>query len=62
MPKVPTWSLTLEPSNDIVHELAHLIEPNHTSRFWNIVRCQVPNLEKARAWLKEQGELLEQDL
>lgn len=46
----------------IVHELAHLIEPNHTSRFWNIVRCQVPNLEKARAWLKEQGELLEQDL
>ncbi len=21
----------------IVHELAHLIESNHTSRFWNIV-------------------------
>jgi len=22
----------------VVHELAHLLEPNHTARFWNIVR------------------------
>ena len=44
----------------IVHELAHLIEPNHTPRFWNIVRAQAPTMEKAKAWLKEHGELLEQ--
>ncbi len=44
----------------IVHELAHLIEANHTSRFWNIVRAQTPTMEKAKAWLKEQGQLLEQ--
>jgi len=39
----------------IVHELAHLIESNHTSRFWNIVRTQVPTTEKARIWLREHG-------
>lgn len=44
----------------IIHELAHLIEPNHTPRFWNIVRAQSPTVEKAKAWLKENGQLLEQ--
>jgi len=44
----------------IVHELAHLIEANHTPRFWNIVRTQAPTMEKAKAWLKENGQLLEE--
>ncbi len=44
----------------IIHELAHLIEANHTPRFWNIVRAQAPTMDKARAWLKEHGGLLEQ--
>ena len=44
----------------IVHELAHLIEANHTPRFWNIVRAQTPTMDKAKAWLKEHGQLLEQ--
>jgi hypothetical protein len=46
----------------IVHELAHLIEPNHTPRFWNIVRTQAPTMDKARAWLKAHGQLLEEDI
>ena len=46
----------------IVHELAHLIEANHTPRFWNVVRTQVPRMEKARSWLREHGQLLEQDI
>ncbi len=44
----------------IVHELAHLIETNHTPKFMNIVRAQSPTMEKARDWLKENGQLLEQ--
>jgi len=44
----------------IVHELAHLIEGNHTPRFWNIVYAQTPTMEKAKGWLKEHGQLLEQ--
>lgn len=46
----------------IVHELAHLIEQNHTPRFWNIVRAQAPTMEKAKAWLQKNGALLEQEL
>ena len=44
----------------IVHELAHLMEANHTPRFWNIVRTQAPTMDKAKAWLKEHGQLLEE--
>ncbi|MBA4372968.1 MAG: hypothetical protein C0402_08895 [Thermodesulfovibrio sp.] len=36
------------------------IEPNHTPRFWNIVRTQTPTMEKAKLWLKDHGQLLEQ--
>jgi hypothetical protein len=46
----------------IVHELAHLLEPNHTPRFWNIIRAYITNTEKAKAWLKENGALLELDI
>jgi predicted metal-dependent hydrolase len=46
----------------IVHELAHLIEPNHTPRFWSIVRAGTARVDKAKLWLKEQGQLLEQEL
>jgi predicted metal-dependent hydrolase len=45
----------------IVHQLAHLIEPNHTPRFWNIVSIQVPRFDWAKRWLREHGELLEND-
>jgi predicted metal-dependent hydrolase len=46
----------------IVHELAHLIETNHTSRFWSIVHANSPTMEKAKTWLKEHGQFLEQEL
>jgi predicted metal-dependent hydrolase len=46
----------------IVHELAHLLEPNHTPRFWNIVRAQTPKMDKAKQWLLENGQILDQDI
>lgn len=45
----------------VAHELVHLIENNHTPRFWNILSIQVPNYEKAKNWLKKNGQLLELD-
>jgi predicted metal-dependent hydrolase len=45
----------------IVHELAHLIESNHSAYFWRIVKTNAPDYEKAKDWLKQHGELLEQD-
>ena len=46
----------------IVHELAHLLEANHTPRFWNIVRAKVANSEKAKEWLKSHGQMLEEEV
>ncbi len=46
----------------IVHELAHLLEPNHTPRFWNIVKTQVPQMDRARGWLNEHGQMLEEEI
>lgn len=46
----------------IVHELAHLLESNHTDRFWNIVRASNSTTEKARTWLKEHGQVLEEEV
>uniref|UniRef100_UPI00404B9C8C M48 family metallopeptidase n=1 Tax=Flavobacterium sp. TaxID=239 RepID=UPI00404B9C8C len=45
----------------VAHELVHLIENNHTPRFWNILSIQVPNYQKAKNWLKVNGHLLEVD-
>lgn len=46
----------------IIHELAHLLEANHTPRFWNIIRAQSTHVDKAKEWLKENGTLLYVDL
>lgn len=46
----------------IIHELAHLIEGNHTPRFWNVVHAKAPMMDKAKAWLKENGQLLEETI
>ena len=39
----------------VAHELAHLIEMNHSVRFWNQVETLMPDWKPARAWLKADG-------
>lgn len=46
----------------VAHELAHLIEPNHSPEFWGIVSVQAPHAETARRWLRERGHELEEEL
>jgi len=36
----------------VVHELAHLIEPNHSSNFWAIVKKYIPDYKEKKAKLK----------
>lgn len=46
----------------VIHELAHLLESNHTPRFWGIVSAQTANMERARQWLRENGQSLEEEV
>lgn len=39
----------------IIHELAHRIEMNHSSRFWKLVSDAMPDYKKHERWLKEHG-------
>ncbi len=59
------WHIMKAPASVIdylvVHELAHLLEANHTPRFWNVVSVQVPQVEWAKEWLRRNGGVLEVD-
>jgi len=39
-----------------IHELAHLIEFNHSERFWNLVEKAMPNYKEKEKWLKENSQ------
>ena len=41
----------------IVHELAHLVEANHSHRFWKVVSDIMPNYKEKEQWLKENNHL-----
>ncbi|MBO5555794.1 MAG: M48 family metallopeptidase [Oscillospiraceae bacterium] len=42
----------------VVHELCHRLEMNHSARFWAQVRRVLPDYERPRRWLKENGNRL----
>jgi predicted metal-dependent hydrolase len=39
----------------VVHELAHLIHPNHTQGFWNEVDKVMPDFQDRKEWLRMNG-------
>lgn len=40
----------------LIHELAHLIEHNHSDRFWALVEKAMPGYRLAEEWLRKNGE------
>ena len=54
-----SWRLILAPSDVLeylaAHEVAHLIEMNHSAKFWRLVQRLCPGHERARAWLDAHG-------
>lgn len=57
-----SWRLVLAPlpvlDYVIAHEVAHLKYMDHSKRFWKLVYQMVPEYEKYKAWLKDNGHLL----
>ena len=39
----------------VVHELAHLLEMNHSKKFWAEVEKVLPDYEMSYSWLKKHG-------
>ncbi|WIY53242.1 SprT family zinc-dependent metalloprotease [Devosia sp. YIM 151766] len=53
------WRLILAPPFVLdyvaAHEVAHLVEMNHSPAFWRTVVRTLPEMERGRAWLKAHG-------
>ena len=54
-----SWRLILAPSMVLnylaAHEVAHLVEMNHSARFWRLVQLLCPDHERAKTWLDVHG-------
>ena len=57
-----SWRLIMAPPEILhyvaAHEAAHLVEMNHSSRFWAVVARICPDFEDHRLWLKKNGDSL----
>ena len=58
-----SWRLIMCPTEVIeyvvVHELAHIIEKNHSKAFWNEVKKVLPDYKEHRKWLKDNSGLMD---
>lgn len=56
------WRVALAPEAVVdylvIHELAHLLEMNHSRRFWAHVAQHCPDYKRHRRWLRENGQKL----
>ena len=50
------WRIILAPHSIVdyvvVHELCHMLEHNHSSKYWKHVESHVPNWRECKEWLK----------
>lgn len=59
--KFNNWLAVFDPNivdYVIIHELAHIYQNNHSSKFWKVVEQFYPNYKQARKTLTETGRVL----
>ena len=53
------WKIIIAPDSVIdyivIHELCHLIEHNHSARFWALVEQFQPHYKQQKEWLRKNG-------
>ena len=53
------WRLIMAPLSImdyiVVHELVHLIHPNHSRDFWKLVESVIPDYKEKKQWLRVNG-------
>jgi len=53
------WRLIMAPLSImdyiVVHELVHLIHPNHGRDFWKLVESVIPDYKEKKQWLRING-------
>ncbi len=54
-----SWRLVMAPPIVLeyvaAHEVAHLVEMNHATAFWDVVETLMPDYQNHRNWLREHG-------
>ena len=57
-----SWRLIMAPPEVLdyvaAHEVAHLVEMNHSQAFWDVVVSIDPDFKEHRKWLRAHGETL----
>ena len=46
----------------IIHEVSHLLQMNHSKRFWDLVKIECPDYKTQRKWLRENGKYIKLSL
>lgn len=54
-----TWRLVMAPLEVVdyvvVHELSHIVQHNHSVKFWKLVSLYAPNFRQSKLWLNRHG-------
>jgi predicted metal-dependent hydrolase len=57
-----SWRLIMAPPDVLdyvaAHEVAHLVEMNHSQAFWDVVESICPAYQTHRGWLRNHGDTL----
>ena len=56
------WRIIIAPHNIVnyvvIHELCHIVHPNHSPSYWRFVKTKIPDYDICRQWLRVHEDML----